>query len=158
MEDVRMEPQPNEGTARNQNHNTVDLQDRDPNHLNTHLKLNFDDIFAEPNTSFISDDRVWTSSFKVYRCTNTVCYRILSFIFAVPATICWGVSFACLACCSIWCWHPCIRSLGVKMHYVNVCCSLWVNACVRPIAEALCVCFNNIRVSHKNEAQPGFNI
>ncbi|KAL8589282.1 hypothetical protein ACOMHN_039925 [Nucella lapillus] len=132
---------------------------RDPKHLNTHLKLMFDDIFAEPHSSVHSFDSVWSTSDKVFQGTRTTCYRLLSLLCAVPAAVHWGLCLACLTCCSVWCHRPCIRIFEVSMHCVRDCfspCAL----CLRLFTEALGACFSNLRLTvlHRKAEQPGFSI
>lgn len=133
---------------------------RDPKYLNTHLKLMYDDIFAEPHPSVHSYDSVWSTSDQVFQVTRTTCYRLISLLCAVPAAVCWGLYFAFLTCCSIWCCRPCIRAFEIKMQCVRDCSFPWVDACIRPCTAALGACFSNLRLTvlQRKAEQPGFTI
>merc|ERR1712227_1150501 len=80
----------------------VDYENRDRNGLNPDLKVNFADVIAEPEGAH-SFKTIWGTSFKTYSLTKFWCYRILTAVLAVPLSVFWGLYFALLAFCSIWC-------------------------------------------------------
>lgn len=92
----------------------MDLSDRDPTHMNDDVKVEFDDLFAEPDGAH-SIDCVWLNSAVVFTKTKYWCYRILTAIFAIPCAFCWGVSFACLTCGFVWNVRPLIRRYAIEI-------------------------------------------
>jgi len=125
----------------------IDMKDRDPTDMNAHLKITFEDVFAEPHPTIFAFDGVWGTSFKVFRCTKLWAYRILTAIFAVPLAVFWGIYFAVLSCCTIWCCQPCVRAYQIELSCFK---GFWLailDALYRPLCETLGYCFYNVRVN-----------
>ncbi|KAL9972048.1 hypothetical protein ACROYT_G018287 [Oculina patagonica] len=74
----------------------LDMRDRDPTAMNDHVKVFFQDVFAEPDGSH-SIDGVWRTSFSTFVATKYWCYRILTAVCGVPTAIMCGIYFACLS-------------------------------------------------------------
>ncbi|KAF0289067.1 Caveolin-3 [Amphibalanus amphitrite] len=72
------------------------MDTRDPNNLNLHLQVLWDDIIAEPE-GIQSGDCTWRTSYKCFYGTKHCCYRVLSFILGPLLACCLGCQFACLA-------------------------------------------------------------
>ncbi|XP_041047995.1 caveolin-3 [Carcharodon carcharias] len=128
----------------------IDLVNRDPKHINEDVvKIEFDDVFAEPEGSY-SLDKVWKISFTTFTVSKYWCYRILSAIFGVPLSVFWGLYFACLTFCHIWTILPCIKSCLIEMHCFSRIYSLCIHTFCDPFYEALGKLFSSIRVTlHK---------
>ncbi|CAG2255000.1 CAV3 [Mytilus edulis] len=92
----------------------INLYDRDPTNMNELVKVQFDDIFAEPVGTH-SFDGVWTASHTVFTGTKHWCYRILSAVCALPCSFCWGLHFACLSFNYIWSIQPSLRSFSIQI-------------------------------------------
>ncbi|XP_053113171.1 caveolin-2 isoform X3 [Hemicordylus capensis] len=75
--------------------------DRDPHGLNTHLKLGFDDVIAEPASTH-SFDRVWICSHALFEISKYLIYKLLTLILAIPLALVAGILFAVLSCLHIW--------------------------------------------------------
>ena len=97
----------------------VDIQDRDPEHINDHLKLEFHDIFAEPHPSIFSFDFIWKISFKLFEFIKLWTYRILTLIFGIPVAILWAIYFGIYSFIHIWCLVPVYRAFLVKLVIVS---------------------------------------
>ncbi|KAM3869878.1 caveolin-2 [Diretmus argenteus] len=93
--------------------------DRDPNDINTHLKVGFDDVIAEP-TSAHSFDSVWIGSHAVFELVKYVLYRLLTTLLAVPLAFLLGLVFGVLTCIHIWVVMPVIQSLVMTLPAVQV--------------------------------------
>lgn len=139
-----------ERTAGKGSHHAIDALDRDPSDMNAHLKVSFEEIFAEPHATIHSFDSVWTTSYTVFRYTKLWCYRITTLLFAVPAALLWGGYFALLSCCTIWCCRPCIRAWEIKLFCFKSLYTAVVDTFVRPCYTAIGYLFYNFRISfHK---------
>uniref|UniRef100_A0A8C4YQD4 Caveolin n=1 Tax=Gopherus evgoodei TaxID=1825980 RepID=A0A8C4YQD4_9SAUR len=74
---------------------------RDPHGLNTHLKLGFEDVLAEP-ASFHSFDKVWICSHALFELSKYALYKLLTLFLAIPLALVAGIVFAVLSCLHIW--------------------------------------------------------
>ncbi|XP_061899010.1 caveolin-2 [Entelurus aequoreus] len=83
--------------------------DRDPNHINAHLKVDFDDVIAEP-PSARSSDKVWIFSHALFHLVRFLFYRVISVLLAVPVAFILGLFFAMLGLVHVWLATPAIRS------------------------------------------------
>ncbi|EPY86381.1 caveolin-2 [Camelus ferus] len=75
--------------------------DRDPHRLNSHLKVGFDDVIAEP-VSTHSFDKVWICSHALFEISKYVIYKFLTVFLAIPLAFAAGILFATLSCLHIW--------------------------------------------------------
>uniref|UniRef100_A0A3P9LXT4 Caveolin n=1 Tax=Oryzias latipes TaxID=8090 RepID=A0A3P9LXT4_ORYLA len=82
--------------------------DRDPNDINAHVKVAFEDVIAEP-VSTHSFDTVWVGSHAAFELVKFLCYRLLSTLLAVPVAFVLGLLFGVLSCLHIWLVGPVIR-------------------------------------------------
>ncbi|XP_052778959.1 caveolin-1-like isoform X2 [Mya arenaria] len=124
----------------------VDLKARDPEHLHDHVRVQFHDIFGEPDETVFSFDFVWTWAFKLFTNTKLWCYRITSLICGLPLAIYWGIHFALLSFCAIWCCEPYLKAYAIELHCVRRVFQTMLNAFYRPCFEAMGYIFYNIRV------------
>ncbi|XP_034540655.1 caveolin-2 [Notolabrus celidotus] len=93
--------------------------DRDPNDINAHLKVGFDDVIAEPMSSH-SFDKVWIGSHAVFELVKFIFYRLLSTLLAVPMAFILGVVFGVLSCIHIWVVMPLIQCFLMLLPSVRV--------------------------------------
>jgi len=126
-----------------------DLLNRDPNNINEHVKVTFEDIIAEPEETSFSFDGVWLLSYKVFTNTKLWTYRIVTLLCAIPASFCWGVYFACLAFCTIWCWIPGLKTYEIEMNCVSRYYTILLESFLGPVCDTLGRCFSHIVVSNK---------
>ncbi|KAK7808498.1 hypothetical protein U0070_014954 [Myodes glareolus] len=75
--------------------------DRDPHRLNSHLKLGFEDLIAEPENTH-SFDKVWICSHALFEVSKYVIYKFLTVFLAIPLAFITGILFATLSCLHIW--------------------------------------------------------
>uniref|UniRef100_A0A1I8GQY0 Caveolin n=1 Tax=Macrostomum lignano TaxID=282301 RepID=A0A1I8GQY0_9PLAT len=137
--------------AANQEAVVIDLVNRDPDLINQHLKVQFEDIIAEPDPTVFSFDNVWTCSFKVFTSTKLWCYRIISLICAIPAAICWGIEFAMLSFCTIWCWQPSLKAFDISLWYTRRIYEILLKVFVEPCFHAFGKCLSHIVVTVRRE-------
>jgi len=125
-----------------------DMENRDPNDLNSHVKVMFEDVIGEPE-GVRSIDCVWRCSYKCFNGTLSCCYKCLTVVCAIPLAFCWGISFACLAFQHIWQCTPYIKYCVINM----MCVRKLVVACLEgfcaPICETCGLFFSKIAVQNK---------
>ncbi|KAJ0182827.1 hypothetical protein K1T71_002196 [Dendrolimus kikuchii] len=127
------------------------LEDRDPNNLNQHVQIIWDDVIGEPE-GVRSPECAWRLSHICFRHARNWCYTLLAVIIAPPCALCLGCGFACLAFEQIWCTAPCLRC--VKIYYASL--RVFVQACmaatVVPVAEAVGHICRHIRINMRHDA------
>ncbi|PAA46898.1 hypothetical protein BOX15_Mlig027523g3 [Macrostomum lignano] len=80
----------------------VDLVNRDPNQLNGHLKVAFEDVLGEPEHAH-SIDCLWRNSYGCFTGGKNCCYKFVSVLSGLCIALCWGCTFAMVAFSNIWC-------------------------------------------------------
>jgi caveolin 1 len=130
----------------------VEYSNRDQHNLHPDIKVNFSDVIAEPDGAH-SFATIWGTSFKSYSLVKYWTYRILTAVLAVPLSIMWGLYFALLAFCSIWCIVPFIRGFVIWAEFVKKVWGLMVRTFLDPLFESLGLIFTKIHVTlrMKNE-------
>ncbi|KAF2360303.1 Caveolin [Trinorchestia longiramus] len=138
--------------------------DRDPNALNPHLQIMWDDVVGEPE-GLRSPDSCWNCSRKCYDGSRTCCYRFLVILFGPLIALINGCSFACLSFNQVWCVGPCYRHFKITMATYR---NFWVTFLMAVMSPLFAVCgilFNNIKVRYQKlddgvdkEPQDHFNI
>ncbi|KAM3608676.1 uncharacterized protein V6R79_002822 [Siganus canaliculatus] len=93
--------------------------DRDPNDMNAHLKVGFEDVIAEPISTH-SFDRVWIGSHATFELVKFIFYRLLTTLLAVPMAFILGVVFGVLSCIHIWLVMPLIQSFLMLLPSIQV--------------------------------------
>ncbi|XP_056137748.1 caveolin-2 [Lampris incognitus] len=95
--------------------------DRDPNDINAHLKVGFEDVIAEPRSTH-SFDKVWIGSHAVFELVKYIFYRLLSTLLAVPMAFLMGLVFGVLSCVHIWVVMPAVQSFMMALPSIQ---ALW---------------------------------
>lgn|ERR1711976_635015 len=130
----------------------VEYANRDQHNLHPDIKVNFSDVIAEPDGAH-SFATIWGTSYKSYSVVKYWTYRILTAVLAVPMSIMWGLYFALLAFCSIWCVVPFIRGFVIWAEFVKKVWGLMVRTFLDPLFESFGLIFTKIQVTlrMKNE-------
>ncbi|XP_043283843.1 caveolin-3-like isoform X2 [Venturia canescens] len=123
----------------------VDLEDRDPNNLNQHLQVMWDDVIGEPE-GIRSPECAWRLSGHCFRLSRGCCYIFLSVLVAPIVALFLGCSFACLSFQHIWCLAPCLRVWKISCAATRTFFTACTHALVRPCTESLGYLFYNVRV------------
>jgi len=129
----------------------IDIHHRDPLSINGHIQVRFHDIIAEPDPEVFSFDKVWELSFTSFTNTKIWCYRILSAVFAIPLSVLWGLYFACVAFCSVWCCMPCIKSEQIEIECVRKVWQALIDAFVAPCCAGIGRVFGDMRLKKTQE-------
>ncbi|XP_053982514.1 caveolin-3-like [Hylaeus volcanicus] len=122
-----------------------DLEDRDPNSLNQHLQVMWDDVIGEPE-GIRSPECAWRLSGHCFRLSRGCCYVLLSVLVAPLLALCLGFTFACLAFQHIWCLAPCLRVWKITCAATRNFLTALTQAIVRPFMDSIGYLFHNIRV------------
>ncbi|XP_070557273.1 caveolin-3-like [Ptychodera flava] len=128
----------------------LDMENRDPANLNEHVRVLFEDVLAEPPGAH-SSDGVWRCVFKAFLCSKNVCFKVLSFICAVPSAFCWGCQFACISFTHIYAVTPCLKAYVMNIGACKMIYGVTVRICCDPCYEACGRMFSDIRVTNHNE-------
>ncbi|KAH3892479.1 hypothetical protein DPMN_016597 [Dreissena polymorpha] len=75
---------------------SVDLINRDPNGINGHLQVAFEDVLGEPE-GIRSIDCVWKMAFTCFECWKGLCYKLATLLCGCCIAACWGVDFATIS-------------------------------------------------------------
>ncbi|KAM7437522.1 Caveolin-1 [Porites harrisoni] len=126
----------------------IDIRDRDPSNMNDHVKVFFQDVFAEPEGSH-SIDGVWRTSFRAFVLTKYWCYRIITAVCGVPTAILCGIYFACLSFDYIWCIMPCLRAYTIELQFLGKLFSLCVRSFFDPFFESVGKIFGGVKIERK---------
>ncbi|KAJ8735201.1 hypothetical protein PYW07_006821 [Mythimna separata] len=127
------------------------LEDRDPNSLNQHVQIVWDDIIGEPEGAR-SPECAWRLSHACFRLARNWCYTALAVLLAPPCALLLGCGFACLAFEQIWCTAPCLRCVKIYFASLRTMVMACMAAVVEPAASAVGHVCRHIRVNFRKEA------
>nr|KAG5706066.1 hypothetical protein BaRGS_028175 [Batillaria attramentaria] len=125
----------------------VDLVNRDPNGINSHIQVNFEDTIAEPEGAH-SIDCVWRASYSCFNCWKNFYYKLCTLLCGIPMAMCWGCEFAAIALQHVWCLTPCMRSWVVNIGICQKFYGSLVQCCIGPCCETCGLFFSNIVVKN----------
>ncbi|XP_034943730.1 caveolin-3-like isoform X2 [Chelonus insularis] len=123
----------------------ADFEDRDPNNLNPHLQVMWDDVIGEPD-GIRSPECAWRLSGHCFRLSRSCCYIFLSILVAPITALILGFTFACVSFQHIWCIAPCLRIWKISCAATRSFFTACTHALVRPCTESLGYMFNNVRI------------
>jgi len=135
----------------------LNMIDRDEKNINESVKLQFDDIFGEPEGYHVPDC-AWRTTFRVFNGTRNVCYKILATIFFIPCAIIWGLLFALLACLNVWTCVPTAKCMGIIFGWVFKMWAFVVRALFDPIFRSIGLCCGAITVRRHTVVEPRVEI
>nr|XP_039256823.1 caveolin-3-like [Styela clava] len=127
-----------------------DLDERDPEDINGHVRVLFEDAFAEPEGSHTIDG-VWTCSYKTFWAMKSCCYIVMSVLCGGPCACMWGLMFACQSMINIWCIRPCCRFYEINISCCAACIRTTVQCYLNPFCDAYSRLFSNIKFHHEYE-------
>ncbi|CAL8376211.1 unnamed protein product [Arctogadus glacialis] len=123
----------------------VEEPDRDPNDINAHLKVGFDDVIAEPRSTQ-SFDRVWIGSHAVFELAKYVFYRVLSTLLAIPMAFLLGLVFGVISCIHIWVAMPLIQSFLMVLPSARVVWRSLMDMFVSPLCNSMGKSLSSVHV------------
>ncbi|XP_071387065.1 caveolin-2 [Centroberyx affinis] len=119
--------------------------DRDPNDINAHLKVGFDDVIAEPSSTH-SFDKVWIGSHAVFELVKYVFYRLLTTLLAVPMAFILGLVFGVLSCIHIWLVMPVIQGFMMALPSVQLVWRSLTDTFVAPLFHSMGKSLSSVHV------------
>jgi len=119
--------------------------ERDPNRMNTHLQVMWDDLIGEPE-GVSSLDCTWNCSRSCFQCTLSCCYTLMTLFYAPLFALCAGCNFACLTFTHIWAYGPCLRTCKINCAFYRKLVQIVVTATVAPCCEAIGLVFSKAKV------------
>ncbi|KAJ8301201.1 hypothetical protein KUTeg_020188 [Tegillarca granosa] len=129
----------------------LDLEKRDPNDLNSHVQVAFEDVFGEPAGAH-SIGCVWRNSYKCFNCGKNCCYKLLTTLCGICIALYWGCEFAMITFQHVWCYTPMLRVLAISMGCLQKCYGTIITCFLAPLCETCGLFFSRISVS--NSLQP----
>ncbi|XP_053742041.1 caveolin-2 [Synchiropus splendidus] len=120
--------------------------DRDPNGINAHLKVSFEDVIAEPASSQ-SFDKVWIGSNAAFELVKFIFYRVLSTLLAVPVAFMLGLMFGVLSCIHIWILMPFVRSFMTLLPSMQMVWRTVTDLFITPLFQSIGKSFSSIQVT-----------
>uniref|UniRef100_A0A8C5MDD2 Caveolin n=1 Tax=Leptobrachium leishanense TaxID=445787 RepID=A0A8C5MDD2_9ANUR len=118
---------------------------RDPQNLNGQLKVNFEDVIAEPETTH-SFDKVWICSTAIFEISKYVVYKVLTLLLAIPLVFILGILFAIGSCLHIWIIMPIVKTFLMLLPSVR---AIWkgvMDSLVAPLYASMGLCFSSVKV------------
>merc|ERR1711976_770409 len=122
-----------------------DMEQRDINELNSHVKVVFEEVLGEPDGER-SIDCVWRNSYMCFNGTLNCCYKVLTVLCGIPLAFCWGCEFACTACYHIWYFTPAIRGLAINCGACQKMITICLNSCMSLFMESCGMCLSQINI------------
>uniref|UniRef100_A0A1A8LIZ2 Caveolin n=2 Tax=Nothobranchius TaxID=28779 RepID=A0A1A8LIZ2_9TELE len=120
-------------------------QDRDPHDINTHLKVGFEDVIAEPGSTH-SFDKVWIGSHAAFELVKFFCYRLMSTLLAVPLAFILGLVFGVLSCVHVWLVMPMVQSFMMLLPSLQVVWRSLTDLFVTPLSHSMGRLLSSIQV------------
>jgi hypothetical protein len=131
----------------------IDLTNRDPNQLNAHIQVSFDDVLAEPEGAH-SMDCVWTNSYKCFTCGLGCCYKFITFFTGICIALAWGCLFALITYFQVWIWIPAMRAQSILLGGFSKVWKIYLGAFVVPYFETIGMLFSRIHVTSSTGQPP----
>ncbi|XP_078340970.1 caveolin-1-like [Crassostrea virginica] len=123
----------------------IDLTDRDPNGLNSHLgTLHFNDVIGEPDGTH-SIECVWRISYLCFNCWKNLCYKLMTLFFGCCIAAEWGCEFAIIAFYHVWFISPCLKVCEINCGLCQRVYSNCANCCIVPCCEAMGGIFHHFK-------------
>merc|ERR1711976_253762 len=122
----------------------IDMVNRDPNTLNSHIKVTFDEVIGEPDSAHTIDCN-WRLAFKCFNLWKDICYKLLTILCGLPVAMCWGCQFGCLAFDHIWCSTPWLRYLATECTLMRKFQEIILGCCLEPCCLSCGKIFDSFR-------------
>ncbi|GMR47337.1 hypothetical protein PMAYCL1PPCAC_17532 [Pristionchus mayeri] len=122
----------------------IDMQMRDEKQINDHVKIQFEDVFGEPDT-FHSNDCIWRTNYRVFEGTRTFFYKL----FAIPmivVTFIFAILFAFASALNNFIVMPYGKLLSIPLTWISLAWSFVVSTVFNPLANSIGLCFSKINV------------
>lgn len=123
---------------------------RDPGGLNTHTKVSFEDVIAEP-VGTQSFDGIWICSHASFEVGKFLLYKVLTLFLAIPLAFIIGILFAVTSYVHIWFLMPIVKTFMMILPPIKIIWKSIMDMFVSPLFESKGRCLSafNIRISEK---------
>ncbi|XP_078273570.1 caveolin-2-like [Rhinoraja longicauda] len=123
-------------------------RDRDPGGNNTHVKVSFEDVIAEP-VATQSFDGIWICSHASFEVSKFLLYKVLTLFLAIPLAFIIGILFAVTSYVHIWFLMPIVKTFMMILPPIKIIWKSIMDMFVSPLFESKGRCFSafNIRFS-----------
>ncbi|XP_022295730.2 caveolin-2-like [Crassostrea virginica] len=124
----------------------MDLEERDPHDLNSHVKVEFEDVLAESDGAH-SNDCCWENcTYPCFTCGRGCLYKFLTTLLCcLIAPVCGG-TFAVVSFLMVWVGTPMFRGFSIVMG----CCQMMVGTstlCLcAPVCDAVALVFSKVQI------------
>jgi len=122
--------------------------ERDPNRLNTHLQVEWDDIIGEPN-GLKTMDCAWNLSQKCYSGCLNCCYTLTTCFYAPVFGCFFGICMALFSFEKIWITGPLIRLMKIQFAIMRKVTKICMAATWAPLMETLGLVFSGMKIRHQ---------
>jgi len=126
----------------------LNMLDRDEKGIHDDVKLQFEQIFAEPD-GYHSVDCLWRAVFVIFTMCRKICYMLLTFIFGIPIALFWGLMVAVLMFCQAWCCMPAGQAAGIICSWPAKVWNWLIRNLMDPCFRSCGMCFGSIQVHHR---------
>merc|ERR1712215_394718 len=125
---------------------------RDPQRLNTHLQVEWDDLIGEPD-GVKTMDCAWDLSKKCYSGCLGCCYTLVTCFYA-PFLGCYmGIGMAYMVFAHVWLIGPITRMVKMTLFLIRKITLLFLGACMNPYVESAALIFSKMKVRHQEESK-----
>lgn len=124
----------------------VEYENRDPFKVNSNIKYEFVNVFAEPNEGTYSFNPTWNFTNQMFFNVKLFIYRILSVLIGIPSAFICAIFFAVFSALQIWILQPFIR---VFKSFFGIVRELWatiIDCVLGPIFQS----YSHYRYSNTN--------
>ncbi|XP_078424172.1 caveolin-2-like [Cetorhinus maximus] len=112
---------------------------RDPHGINTHVKVSFEDVLAEP-AGTQSFDGIWICSHVSFEFSKFLLYKVFTLILAIPLAFIIGILFAVLSYIHIWFLMPIVKSFLMMLPSVKIIWKTIMDNFISPLCQSIGHC------------------
>ncbi|ESO94516.1 hypothetical protein LOTGIDRAFT_189239 [Lottia gigantea] len=119
----------------------LDLVNRDPNNINDHIEVEFEDVVAEPDGAH-SIVCVWKASYCCFNFWKNFWYKLATLCCGICIAAEWGCEFASIAFTHVWFITPLFKVLEIECGCLKKFYGMCVHCCLDPCCESLGLVFS----------------
>ncbi|XP_064606148.1 caveolin-1-like [Liolophura sinensis] len=119
----------------------IDLISRDPNAINSHIQVAFEDVLAEPE-GIHSFDCVWRFSYLCFEFWKNFCYKLATLCCGLCIAMNWGCVFAETAFYHVWYITPALKIMEINCGPWKKCCRICLSCLMDPCCESMGLLFH----------------
>lgn len=122
---------------------TIVFDDRDPFKINSNVKFEYLNLFAEPNSGTYSFNPTWSFTSRLYFNLKLYLYRLLAIVIGIPSAFIWAILFALFSVIQIWLLAPIIRLFKAIFGIFKDIWSTIIDAVFGPIFQTIAHAFRS---------------